>query len=214
MSELSPEQIAEIRSSLDYDSDEFVQDRVVRDLCDTAVHLRARLDETAEYDDELAKAWEEVARLRGAVGEQTARGDKLLNRTKTLEHRLLRSRSRRDNLKTELEKVTAERDEAIRTRDEANIKLGTLEGGTVLERLGLVETTARMHAELEALRGIAKRVSDNWGFPLPGQQLNRSRRRWFRLQDGDLNWVGFQEEPMTPAEVQAIYGQKEDSDES
>lgn len=108
--------------------------------------------------------------------------------------------------------LRAEWDAAVETRDEANIKLGTLEGETVLERLGLVETTGRMHAELETLRGIVARINDGWDYVMP--DAAGERYIWWRMQDGAGNFVQgdqyqLQQEPMTPTEVQAIYGQKE-----
>lgn len=99
------------------------------------------------------------------------------------------------------EALRAERDAAVETRDEANIKLGTLEGETVLERLGLVETTARMHAELETLRGIAKRLADGWQ---NHWEMQTREYLWFHTEGGEM-------EPMTSAEVQAIYGKEDDT---
>lgn len=55
-------------------------------------------------------------------------------------------------------------------------------------------------AELETLRGIAKRNADGWS-------PNRLHRRW---EKGGI--VVEREEPMTDAEIQAIYGSPEEEE--
>lgn len=146
MTELSPEQIAEIRGSLDRDSDEFVQDRVVRDLCDTADALRADRD----------AAMAELSVMR---------------------------------------RLAEQDDELSVALFDANRDLG---------------------AELKTMRGIAKRLADGWA-PCVDTLANPTRYGWedtTGTRPSGLDDFDLRVEPMTPAEVQAIYGQKEKSDES
>lgn len=86
---------------------------------------------------------------------------------------------------------TAEYDTELGRTWEANQELG----------VALVEA----NAELEVLRGIVARIRDDWK---PYEQANGSTPRWVRAGDGGQ----IEDDPLTPAEVEAIYGKEDGTD--
>lgn len=77
---------------------------------------------------------------------------------------------------------------------------------------GLAKGRNEAREELETLRGIVERVRDGWSAvrpPCDGLDVKQvdCEWKWERQRDGVI-----ETDSMTPAEVQAIYGQKEGDD--
>lgn len=94
-------------------------------------------------------------------------------------------------------------------------ELGRVLGDLSRQLIEANEGRAAAERELETLGGIVARTNDGWGYVLPDAEGDK--RIWWRLQDGAGEFVsgpdGLQQEPMTPAEVEAIYGREEDGDD-
>jgi hypothetical protein len=65
---------------------------------------------------------------------------------------------------------------------------------------------------VRVLEGIVARINDGWTYVLPAADLKAKRGLWWRVQDGTGEWIvpegadRIPQEPMTPAERLAIYG--------